>query len=305
MTARQQEAEAFQDNYEKRVHMAASRITELTDGKFFEFGVVLGSGLGDLADSIENAQVIPYNRLPFFPQTTVQGHKGNLVIGELEGVPIIGLQGRKHFYEVADEPMNTGMLQTIFAVHVLAELNVPNYFVTNAAGGLNLEYDIGDIMVLKSHIHAQPNPLLGRQHNFTRVDDGEPIWRFQPMNGAYDPELTRILKEAGSEFAVHLHQGTYIAVTGPTYETEGECIAFRDGFKADAVGMSTTAEVIVARNRGMRAVGFSCITNKIAQDGTNATNHDEVKAILDSDEVKGRLERTVRQFFALYRESKS
>ena len=146
----------------------------------------------------------------------------------------------------------------------------------------------------------QPNPLAGPKHEFTRVD-GEPTWRFQPMNNAYDERLRSILKK--SAYDEHIHQGVYLAVTGPSYESEAECIAFRDGMKADTVGMSTTAEVIVARNRGMKCVGMSCITNKIAQDGTNATNHQEVKEILDSQKVKERLATTVRNFFATLRDN--
>jgi len=236
---------------------------------------------------------------------TVPGHEGKLLIGELEGVPVIGLKGRKHFYEVADEPFNNGILQAVFPVHVLANLGVGNYFVTNASGGLNPEYGVGDIMVLRSHINFLPNALLGRHHDFTRVDDTGQVWRFQPMNDAYDPELTELLRQAGSAHEGHVHEGVYLAVTGPTYETKGESVAFRDGLKADAVGMSTTPEVIVARNRGMKAVGMSCITNVIAVDGTNATNHEEVKAILDSPEVKDRLSSTVKNFFRLYHQSRN
>jgi len=193
------------------------------------------------------------------------------------------------------------MLKAVFGVHVLANLGVKNYFVTNAAGGLNQKYDVGNIMVLKSHIHLQPNPLLGRHHQFTRIEDNTRVWRFQPMSKAYDPKLKSLLLQAGSEHKEQIHVGTYLAVTGPTYETEVECLAFRDGLKADAVGMSTTAEVIVARNRGMNVVGMSCITNKIAKDGTNATDHNEVKAILESKEVKDRLSYTVREFFKRYK----
>ena len=184
-------------------------------------------------------------------------------------------------------------------MHVLAELGVKNYFATNATGGLNRNYNVGDMMVISSHINMIPNPLLGRHHNFTRVDNRERAWRFQPMNGEYDAELRSLLLKAGSGKAIN--HGKYLAVTGPSYETKAECLAFRDGMHADAVGMSVAPEVIVARNRGMRCVGMSCITNKIAADGTNATNHEEVKAILESKEVRSRLANTVANFFALYR----
>lgn len=261
------------------------------------FGITLGSGLGDLADKINIVASFDYSEIPYFPTTTVAGHEGKLIIGKLAGVPVIGLKGRKHFYEVADLPQNQGILQTIFAVHVLAELGIKNYFVTNAAGGLNLNYNVGDLMIIKSHINLLPNPLLGQHLPFTRVDNNQIVDRFQPMNGAYDKDLRLKLSVASADFRNYTHQGTYLAVTGPTYETEAECIAFRDGFKSDAVGMSTTPEVIVARNRGMKVVGLSCITNKIAKDGTNATNHEEVKAILESNEVKNRISTIVTKFF--------
>ena len=299
----------FRDNYESKVCDAAAYVREKLGEIHPVFGIVLGSGLGELADSIERATVIPYSEIPNFPQTTIiQGHEGKLLIGELEGVPVIGLKGRKHYYEVADEPFNTGILQAVFPVHALAELGVGNYFVTNASGGLNPSYNVGDIMIIRSHINLLPNALLGRHHNFSRVDyAGEMstrVWRFQPMNNAYDPELRNMLGHAGIDHKGHVHEGVYLAVTGPTFETEGESIAFREGLRADAVGMSTTPEVIVARNRGMKSVGMSCITNVIAPDGTNATNHDEVKAILESPEVKHRLSSTVSNFFRLYRENK-
>lgn len=265
-----------------------------------EFGLVLGSGLGDLADAIEGAKVVPYENIPNFPKTTVPGHEGKLIYGTLEGVPVLGLKGRKHFYEVADEPFNTGMLQVVFPVHVLAELGVKNYFATNAAGGLNEEYQVGDIMVLNTHTNLMPNPLLGRHLKFNRLDGGE-TWRFQPMNDAYDPELTSLLCKSANDICIDTRIGNYLAVTGPTYETKGECLAFRDGIGADAVGMSTAPEVIVARNRGMKCVAFSCITNKIAKDGTNATDHKEVKAILELGETRQKLTSTVRKFFEAYR----
>jgi len=306
----------FRDHYERKVAEAADYIKNKLGNSKPVFGIVLGSGLGDLASSIEDAAVIAYEDIPNFPTTTIPGHEGKLLIGKIEGVPVIGLKGRKHYYEVADEPFNAGILQTVFPVHVLANLGVGNYFVTNAAGGLNMRYSVGDIMIIRSHINLLPNSLLGRHNHFDRIDDGNHAWRFQPMNGAYDQNLSKLLLQAGgkryvggigralSDFAFfmdltkrHVHEGTYLAVTGPTYETEAECVAFRDGLRADAVGMSTTPEVIVARNRGMRVVGMSCITNVIAADGTNATNHEEVKAILDSSEVRDRLSSTVINFF--------
>lgn len=285
-------------DYEKNVKEAANYIKKYL--KIIpEFGIVLGSGLGGLTDSIKVEKIIDYKDIPNFPITTIQGHEGKLFIGYLEDVLVIGLKGRKHYYEVADDPINTGILQVVFPVHVLAELGIKNYFVTNAAGGLNQKYKVGDIMVIKSHINLIPNPLLGRKHDFKRIDQQE-IFRFQPMNQAYDPKLRKLLLNSCLD-KKNIHEGTYLALTGPSYETESECIAFRDGLKVDCVGMSTSPEVIVARNRGMNVVGMSCITNKIEKDGTNATNHEEVKKILESQKIKNRLNNTVKNFFKSYK----
>lgn len=298
-----QQAMDFRDNYESKVEEAVNYIKSKINDFKPVFGVVLGSGLGCLSDAIENAKVISYDEIPNFPTTTVAGHEGKLIAGTLEDISIIAFKGRKHYYEVADEPFNNAMLKVVFPVHVLAGLDVKNYFVTNAAGGLNLQYKVGDIMIIKSHLNFLPNPLLGRHHSFTRVDNQERVERFQPMNNAYDSELRKLLLQAGAESKKHVHQGVFMGFTGPTYETEAEGITFRDGLKADAVGMSTTPEVIVARNRGMKAVGMSCITDMIEKDGTNAACHEEVKAILDSSEIKNRLLSIVKNFFVLYRES--
>lgn len=294
----------YQKYYEARVSEAVSYVRHALGKTKPRFGLVLGTGLDKLAAEIEKPKTIDYAEIPNFPQTTVDGHEGKLIIGKISGVPVIGLKGRKHYYEVADAPFNTGILQVVFPVHVLAGLKVPHYFATNAAGGLNQHYQVGDIMVLKSHINLIPVPLLGRHQKFSTID-GEKTWRFQPMNSAYDPKLSQMLLRANSSFAnkIHVHEGTYLAVTGPNYETESECIAFRDGLKVDAVGMSTTPEVIVARNRGMKCVAMSCITNKIAQDGTNATNHEEVKQTLNSEKVRNRLANIVRNFFKEYAKS--
>jgi purine-nucleoside phosphorylase len=199
--------------------------------------------------------------------------------------------------------MNTGMLRVVFPVHVMAELGIKNYFVTNASGGLNTRYKVGEIMAIKSQINLLPNPLLGREMNFKTID-GKHMERFQPMNESYNDDLREMLKKAGkiADKKVKIREGTYCAVTGPTYETEAESISYRK-MKIDAVGMSTTPEVIVARNRGMKVVGFSCITDTIEKDGTNKVTHDEVKAILESEKVKNRLLSTIREFFKLYRKT--
>jgi purine-nucleoside phosphorylase len=295
-----EEALAFNRDYEAKVEETADHIRARLGSLKPKFGITLGSGLGDIAEIIEDATVIPYADIPNFLVPTVEGHDGNLIIGNLEGVPVIGLSGRTHYYEYGDLPYNYGMLRTTFAVNVLANLGVGNYFVTNAAGGLCLGYEVGDIMIISSHIHKQPNPLLGTHRHFKRVDTEERIERFPPMNPTYDSGLRKLLHLAGQDHKDHLHEGVYMGVTGPSYESEGESRAFRIAEGADAVGMSTTGEVIVARGRGMKAVGMSCITNKISEDGDNPADHEEVKRILDSPVVRQRLSSTVRGFFRLY-----
>ncbi|MBU1103951.1 MAG: purine-nucleoside phosphorylase [Nanoarchaeota archaeon] len=307
-------AYSYQKNYEQKVKEAAIIIKQsfghIRRGIWTppEFGIVLGSGLGDLANEIEDAKTIKYEHIPNFPRTTVEGHEGKLIYGKIGDVPVIGLKGRKHYYEVADEPFNTGMLQIMFPVHVLAELGVKNYFATDTARGLNERYYVGDIMVLEDHVNHIPNALLGRQHDFKRVG-GEPTLRHQPMNDAYDKDLTRMLFNTGGHDAIYrchsfggfMRIGTYLAVTGLTYETKAECIEFRNGLGADAVGMSVTPEIIAAKNRGMKCVAMSCITNKILKDGTNATSNEEAKEILESETVKNNLTSTIRKFFTSYR----
>ena len=290
----------FQENYEEKVAEAAFFLKRLLV-ETPKFGVVLGSGLGDLSKAITNAKIIPYGKIPNFPKTTVSGHDGKMYIGKLSGVPIIGLSGRIHYYEVADNPFNTGILKVVFPIHVLADLGVQNYFATTAVGGLNQDYHVGDLMVVRSHTPTMiPNPLLGRHMDFVRVDNRERVWRFQPMADAYNEGLRRLLRIAGSD-PKHIHEGVYNAFTGPTYETQAECVAARRA-GADVVGMSVVAETIAARNRGMNVAAMAIITNKVGPDGTNATNHEEVKDILESPAVKARTLRTVQRFFMLYRE---
>jgi len=295
----------FRQHYESKVAESAMFLAThgvMTSGP--EFAVVLGSGLGGLADRIDVEKEIPYSEIPHFPQPTVKGHEGKLVVGKLEGVPIIGMKGRKHFYEVADSPFGTGPLRIVHPINVMAEMCVPNFFVTNAAGGITGGYLVGDAMIIDSHISYIPNPLLGRVMDFDNVDldSVEKVPRFVPMDNAYDSELRSMLLSGGMEHHEYMHSGTYVAMTGPSYETKGEILALKS-MGADAVGMSTAPEVIAARSRGMRCVGMSCITNVMAPDGENAANHDEVKEILDKQETKDRFADIVSGFFAKYRET--
>ena len=174
-----------------------------------------------------------------------------------------------------------------FPVQVAASLGCKLYIATNAAGGLNTSYKVGELMVIKSHIGLfQPSPLLGTHHDFRGND------LFQPQSGEYDPKLLELFRSIDPA----IHEGVYVAVTGRAYETQAECLMLR-AMGADAVGMSTIPEVIVATNRGMKTFGVSMITNSIAKDGTNATNHEEVMVVLNSKPMEQKLSRIFRGFF--------
>jgi purine-nucleoside phosphorylase len=280
------------DQYISNVQKAVSYIQKQLHGKQFvpRVAFTLGSGLNKLADLIDPIAVIPYKNIPFFPVSTVPGHEGMMILGRLEGVPVVGLKGRKHYYEVADLPAQAGqkpMDIVAFPVHVVASLGCQLYIATNASGGLNPSYKIGHLMVIKSHIGLfQPNPLLGIHHDF-----GGNV-RFQPQNTEYSPRYRKLFLELDP----FIREGVYVALTGTTYETQAECLMLR-AMGADAVGMSTVPEIIVATNRGMETMGVSMITNVIAKDGTNATNHEEVTAILDSEKTEERLYRIFTAFF--------
>ncbi|HJX05772.1 MAG TPA: purine-nucleoside phosphorylase [Candidatus Nanoarchaeia archaeon] len=293
----------FHYNYEYHVRQASYTVAQFIKDYKPEFGITLGSGMGYIANLIKDAKTLDYSQIPSFPVPQMPGHEGKLVVGRLEGVDVLCFKGRKHYYEMADEPFNNGIRKAVFPIHMLAELEVKNYFATNAAGGLNLDYCVGDIMLISSHINMIPNALLGRHLAFNRVDNGKPTERFQPMNEAYDPELRKLFLSAAKKYKDRVHEGVLLGVTGPTYETDAEGLFFRKGLGADAVGTSVTPEVIVARNRGMKAVAFSCITDVIEEDGTNTATHEQVVSVLHSPEVNQRFESIVRTFFRLYRET--
>ncbi len=283
------------DAYVQQVEEASSFITGIIGDKTFvpTVALTLGSGLNKLSELIKPIAVISYKDIPHFPSLTVPGHEGTLIAGYLEGIPMIGLKGRKHYYEVAREPHAMDIVT--FPVHVAASLGCKLYIATNAAGGLNTRYTIGDLMVIKSHIGLfQPNPLLGVYHNF-----GDTAF-FQPQHTEYSPKLRSLFRS----IAPSIHEGVYVALTGRTYETQAECLMLRS-MGADAVGMSTVPEIIAATNRGMETVGVSMITNMIAKDGTNATNHEEVMSILSGKQTEEMLYNTFRGFFRSLEESGS
>ncbi|MGI6703047.1 MAG: purine-nucleoside phosphorylase [Clostridia bacterium] len=226
-------------------------------------GLILGSGLGQMAEYIEGKKVIDYSEIPGFPMSTVEGHAGRLVAGELMGQRVIAMQGRFHYYE--GYPME----QVVFPVRVMRLLGVERLIVTNAAGGINRGFKPGDLMIITDHINLMGyNPLIG-----ANVDEmGE---RFPGMTNAYDRDLIKTAVACAKELEIELRQGVYCGVTGPSYETPAE-IRMLGTIGGDAVGMSTVPEVITAVHCGMKVLGISCITNMAAGVLDHAPNHREV-----------------------------
>lgn len=228
-----------------------------------EIGMILGSGLGILADEIENPIAIKYGEIPHFPQSTVEGHKGQLVIGKLEGKTVIAMQGRFHYYE------GYSIQDVTFPVRVMNALGIDKLIVTNAAGGSNKEFEPGDLMLITDHINfAFNNPLIGKNHE-------ELGPRFPDMSHAYNLELMDVARKSAKELNLAIKEGTYMFFTGPTYETPAE-IRMAQILGADAVGMSTVPEVIAAVHSGIKVLGISCITNMAAGILDQPLDHSEV-----------------------------
>jgi len=229
-------------------------------------GLILGSGLNSLADSVQKAEIIPYGELPNWPVSTVQGHAGRLVIGELEGQTALVMQGRIHFYE------GYSMSQITLPVRVMLRLGLEMMFVTNAAGGVNPDFEAGDVMLITDNLNLigmmGANPLMG-----PNIDELGP--RFPDMSQAYDRKLMALARQVASNENIPLREGVYCALSGPSFEGPAD-LRFLRGIGADAVGMSTAPEVIVARHGGMRVLGLSGISNKANLDGSTITTHEEV-----------------------------
>jgi purine-nucleoside phosphorylase len=228
-----------------------------------EIGLILGSGLGVLADMIEDAAVIPYENIPHFPVSTVEGHAGELRIGRVNGKAVLMMKGRFHLYE------GYGAEMVSFPVRVMKELGVHTLIVTNAAGGVNTAYETGDLMLMKDHINFTfRNPLIGPHHQELGA-------RFPDMSEAYSRKLRAIARAVAGELGLKLQEGVYAGLMGPSYETPAEIRMLRT-LGADAVGMSTVAEVIAARHAGIEVLGFSCISNMAAGILDQPLSHEEV-----------------------------
>jgi len=229
-------------------------------------GLILGSGLGSLAETVQGPIIIPYEEIPDWPVSTVFGHQGQLVNGTLQGQPVLVMQGRVHYYEGYSMP------QVALPIRVMQRLGIETLIITNAAGAVNPDYEPGDLMLITDHINligmAGLTPLRG-----PNLDELGP--RFPDMSQAYDRQLSAIARQVAGEAAITLHTGVYVCLAGPSFETPAD-LRFLRGIGADAVGMSTVPEVTVARHGGTRVLGISGISNKANLDGNTLTTHEEV-----------------------------
>lgn len=247
-------------------------------------GLILGSGLNDLAEEIQSPSFIPYKEIPHFPSSTAPGHKGRLVMGSLQGRQVITMQGRFHHYEGYD------MKTIAFPIRVMKLLGVETIIVTNAAGGVNTSFNPGDLMLIKDHIKfGGGHPLIG-------PNDSEFGVRFPDMSKAYTPELQVKVKKAAADLGIKLQEGVYTYLTGPCYETPAEIRMLRI-LGADAVGMSTVPEVITASHAGMKVVGISCISNMAAGILDQPITEEEV--IEAGQMVKGTFARLLKEIIPL------
>jgi purine-nucleoside phosphorylase len=245
-----------------RARRSAAAIRDAAPGFSPRIGLVLGSGLGDLAARFEGALSVPYQEIEGFPEAGVAGHSGELVLGRLGGVACVALRGRAHLYE------GYPAWRATFPVRVLADLGIQALFLSNAAGAIHPDFVPGDLMAIRDHLNLTgTNPLLGPSL------PGEP--RFPDMTEAWDAELRGALREASERTGVPLHEGVYAGLLGPSFETPAE-IRMLSTLGADAVGMSTVPEVIVGRARGLRCFGVSCLTNYAAGLGGSELDHEEV-----------------------------
>jgi purine-nucleoside phosphorylase len=255
------------DNFIKphEIEKIAHIIQDQIDGQP-RIALILGSGLGPLAEAVYKPTIIPYGNLPNWPVSTVIGHEGSLVIGDLQGHHAIVMQGRVHYYE------GYSMDQVVLPVRVMQSLGIETIIVTNAAGAINPSFSPGDLMLITDHLNiigmAGPNPLRGP--NFDKFGP-----RFPDMSQAYDRQLGQLAREVAIEKEISLREGVYAGLAGPSFETPAD-LRFLNTIGADAVGMSTVPEVTVARHGGQRVLGVSGISNKANLDGNTITTHEEV-----------------------------
>jgi len=250
-----------------RIDLAAAAVREKTTRRP-QVALILGSGLGSWADTVEDATRIPYAEIPGMPQSRVAGHAGNLVLGEAEGVSVVAMQGRVHLYE-GHSPQDA-----VFGARLMIALGAEQVMITNAAGGIAARFAVGDLMLIEDHLNLTGmSPLIG-----TNEESLGP--RFVDMTTAYDATLRELATEGARALGIELQHGVYAGLLGPSYETPAE-IRMLHRMGADAVGMSTVLEVIAARHMGARVLGLSCITNAAAGLGGATLNHEEVQETAD------------------------
>lgn len=248
----------------QQIKQTADFLRGKVTGEMPQIAIILGSGLGSLVDYIEDKQTLRYADIPNFPVSTVEGHSGNLIFGTLNGKRVMAMQGRFHYYEGYD------MKSVTFPVRVMKMLGIKTLFVSNAAGGMNKEFQVGDVMVITDHINLFPeNPLRGKNYE-------ELGTRFPAMTEAYDHKLVALADAVALEKGIRLMHGVYVGTTGPTFETPAEYEYFRV-IGGDAVGMSTVPEVIVAVHGGMKVFGLSVITDLGGKDIKQVPTHEEVQ----------------------------
>ncbi|KXS41942.1 MAG: purine nucleoside phosphorylase I, inosine and guanosine-specific [Candidatus Frackibacter sp. T328-2] len=263
----------------KAIEESVNYLKEVSDNKP-DIAMILGSGLGVLAEEIEDATIVKYDKIPNFPTSTVEGHAGQLVIGKLEGKNVIAMQGRFHYYE------GYAMSEVVFPVRVMNLLGAKKLLVTNSAGGVNRNYNVGDLMIINDHINFMgTNPLIG-------ANQEELGPRFPDMSMPYNEELIDLAEQVAEDKGINTRKGVYLAMTGPSYETPAE-IRMIARLGADAVGMSTVPEVITAKHMKMDVLGISCITNMAAGILAQPLDHDEV--IETTQRVKSKFITLVRE----------
>ena len=265
----------------EKIHTAADYVTDVLAGRKPEIGIVLGSGLGKLADQIEHPLVVPYKDIPGFPVSTAIGHKGNFIVGELGGKCIIAMQGRIHYYE------GYGMDLVVLPIRVMMTVGIKKLFVSNAAGGVSFDLHIGDLMIIKDHINLLPNPLIG-----PNMDHLGP--RFPDMTRPYDPSLIALAKQVAADQGITLKEGVYVGGTGPSYETPAEYKYFRL-IGGAAVGMSTVPEVIAARHAGVPVFGISVITNEAHDDYAEDYVNDGDEVVIAANKAADKMTALIRE----------
>lgn len=250
------------------------------------FGIVLGSGLGGLADELDVVERISYNDIPGFPKSTVEGHKGEYLFGYLDGVPVVLMNGRVHYYE--GYPME----QVVTPVRVMALLGAKNIFLTNASGALNRNYRPGTLMCINDHISSFiPSPLIG-------PNDDRLSTRFPEMSQVYDREYIKVMNETAAELGIPLENGVYLQVTGPCFESPAESNLYAM-LGADAVGMSTVCEAIVLNAMGIRLLGLSCVTDMAIDNADIKVTHEEVQAVANQagESLRAIVRNTVKRIY--------